>query len=82
MIIMCSIAAICFLGGWNGPFQIPFVPFAWLALKIYVLMFFYYWIRATVPRYRYDQLMGLGWKLLIPLALLNIVITGLVKVIV
>lgn len=80
MIVMSAIAALCFLGGWNGPFEIPFVPFAWLLLKIYALVFFYYWIRATLPRYRYDQLMGLGWKVLIPLALLNIVITGLIKI--
>jgi NADH-quinone oxidoreductase subunit H len=56
------------------------MPFAWFALKIYFLMFSYYWIRATLPRYRYDHLMDLGWKVLIPLALFNIVITGLIKV--
>lgn len=82
MIIMSAIATVCFLGGWNGPFEIPYIPFAWFALKIYVLIFFYYWIRATLPRYRYDQLMNLGWKVLIPLALVNIVITGLIKVLV
>lgn len=82
MIIMAAIATICFLGGWNGPFEIPYIPFAWFALKIYVLMFGYYWMRATLPRYRYDQLMNLGWKVLIPLALLNIVITGLIKVLI
>lgn len=80
MIIMSAIATVCFLGGWNGPFEIPYIPFAWFALKIYILIFFYYWIRATLPRYRYDQLMNLGWKVLIPLALVNIVITGLIKV--
>lgn len=80
MIIMASIATVCFLGGWSGPFEIPYMPFAWFALKIYFLMFSYYWIRATLPRYRYDHLMDLGWKVLIPLALFNIVITGLIKV--
>lgn len=80
MIIMASIATVCFLGGWSGPFVIPYMPFAWFALKIYFLMFSYYWIRATLPRYRYDHLMDLGWKVLIPLALFNIVITGLIKV--
>lgn len=80
MIIMASIATVCFLGGWSGPFKIPYMPFAWFALKIYLLMFSYYWIRATLPRYRYDHLMDLGWKVLIPLALFNIVITGLFKV--
>ncbi len=79
MIVISLIAVVCFLGGWSGPFDIPYVPFAWLLLKVYFFIFFYYWIRATLPRYRYDQLMSLGWKLLIPLALLNIVITGIAK---
>ncbi|MDA8169587.1 MAG: NADH-quinone oxidoreductase subunit NuoH [Nitrospiraceae bacterium] len=80
MIMMSLIAITCFLGGWNGPFAIPYVPFAWLLIKLYCFIFLFYWVRATVPRYRYDQLMSLGWKILIPLALLNIVVTGLVKV--
>lgn len=80
MIVMSSIATVCFLGGWKGPFEIPFVPFAWFALKVYFLIFLYYWVRATLPRYRYDHLMNLGWKVLIPLALINIVITGMIKV--
>jgi NADH-quinone oxidoreductase subunit H len=82
MIIMATIASICFLGGWWGPFEVPFVPFFWLVPKIYFFMFMYYWVRATVPRYRYDQLMNLGWKLLIPLAFLNIVITATIKILV
>lgn len=80
MIIMSSIATVCFLGGWNGPFNIPFIPFAWFVVKIYILIFLYYWVRATLPRYRYDHLMNLGWKFLIPLSLVNILITGIVKV--
>lgn len=79
MIVMSAVATVCFLGGWNGPFTIPYIPFAWFVLKIYLLIFVYYWIRATLPRYRYDHLMDLGWKLLIPLSLLNIVITGIIK---
>ena len=82
MFIMSAIAAICFLGGWKGPHFWIFshVPnIVWFLLKVYALIFFYYWIRATLPRYRYDQLMSLGWKLFIPLTLANIVITGLVK---
>lgn len=88
MLIMSSICALCFLGGWTIPrFVTDLLPFLnyvpgifWFLGKVYVFMFFYYWIRATLPRYRYDQLMAIGWKLLIPLALLNIVITGLIKV--
>jgi len=83
MFIMSALGSICFLGGWNGP---DFGIFAhvpkviWLLLKIYGCIFFYFWIRATLPRYRYDQLMNLGWKLFIPLALANVVVTGLIKI--
>jgi NADH-quinone oxidoreductase subunit H len=87
MIVMGSIAIVCYLGGWTiPPFIVKALPFlgyvpgiVWFILKLYFIIFFYYWIRATLPRYRYDQLMGIGWKLLIPLALVNIVITGIVK---
>jgi len=82
MIVMASVGIICFLGGWNGPFEIPYLPFAWFFVKIWVLLFIYYWVRATLPRYRYDHLMNLGWKVLIPLALANIVITAIVKVLI
>lgn len=80
MMVMASIGTICFLGGWNGPFTIPFFPPFWFILKVYGFLFLFIWIRATLPRYRYDQLMSLGWKLLIPLALLNIVLTGFFKI--
>ncbi|MEW6418862.1 MAG: NADH-quinone oxidoreductase subunit NuoH [Nitrospirota bacterium] len=88
MIIMSSLAAVCFLGGWTIPWYItkvlPFLKYVpgiiWFLLKIYAFIFFYYWIRATVPRYRYDQLMAIGWKILIPVALANILVTGLVKI--
>jgi NADH-quinone oxidoreductase subunit H len=90
MIIMSSIAAICFLGGWTIPrFVTNLLPFlavvpgiVWFLIKVYIIMFFYYWIRATLPRYRYDQLMAIGWKVLIPLALANIVLTAFIKVLV
>jgi NADH-quinone oxidoreductase subunit H len=90
MIIMSSIAAICFLGGWTIPkFVTNLLPFlsvvpgiVWFLIKVYIVMFLYYWIRATLPRYRYDQLMAIGWKVLIPLALVNIVITAFIKVLV
>ena len=87
MLIMSSIAAICFLGGWTIPLFVtnvlPFLSYVpgivWFLMKVYAFMFFYYWVRATLPRYRYDQLMAIGWKILIPLALLNIVITAAAK---
>lgn len=88
MYVMSSISAICFLGGWTIPqFILSAIPIlsiipgvVWFLIKVYAFMFFYYWIRATLPRYRYDQLMAIGWKVLIPLALLNIVITGFLKI--
>jgi len=82
MIIIASVGIVCFLGGWNGPFAIPYMPFAWFFVKLWVLLFIYYWVRATLPRYRYDHLMNLGWKVLIPLALANIVITAFIKVLI
>ena len=90
MIIMSSIAVLCFWGGWTIPpviaDSIPVfkaVPgIVWFIGKVYFHIFLYYWVRATVPRYRYDQLMALGWKVLIPLALANIVVTSIVKYII
>lgn len=88
MFIMASLCTICFLGGWTLPWYVykvlPFlqhVPaIVWFLMKVYAFIFFYYWIRATLPRYRYDQLMAIGWKVLIPVALANILITGFVKI--
>ncbi len=79
MVVMSALAVTCFLGGYKGPFTIPGVPFFWFLLKLYLLLFFYIWVRATLPRYRYDQLMGLGWKVLIPLALINLFFTAFLK---
>ncbi|OQX19538.1 MAG: NADH-quinone oxidoreductase subunit H [Desulfobulbaceae bacterium A2] len=81
MLVMSSIGTLCFLGGWHGPFEVPYLPFFWFLLKVYGFMFLFFWIRATLPRYRYDQLMDLGWKILIPLSLANIVITGVARAI-
>ncbi|MBE7446708.1 MAG: NADH-quinone oxidoreductase subunit NuoH [Planctomycetia bacterium] len=78
MITVSAIAVTFFLGGWHGPFLPPVV---WFLLKLSGCLFFFIWIRSTFPRLRYDQLMHLGWKFLLPLSLLNIVITGLVMVI-
>jgi NADH-quinone oxidoreductase subunit H len=88
MLIMASLCTICFLGGWTLPWYVlkvlPFLSYVpgivWFLMKVYAFIFFYYWIRATVPRYRYDQLMNIGWKILIPIALANILVTGLVKI--
>ena len=81
MLVMSSLATICFFGGWSGPFHVPVFPALWFLLKVYAFMFVFIWIRATLPRYRYDQLMDLGWKWLIPLALANVVLTAVFKAI-
>jgi NADH-quinone oxidoreductase subunit H len=73
IIIASALITTLFLGGWQGPF-LP--PIAWFVIKTYALVFFFIWIRGTYPRLRFDQLMQLGWKVLLPLALANIVVTG------
>jgi NADH-quinone oxidoreductase subunit H len=80
MLVMSAIGVICFLGGWSGPGDsFKFIQLFWFMSKIFFIMFVFFWIRATIPRYRYDQLMNIGWKILIPVALLNIVITATFK---
>ncbi len=80
MILMSGICAILFLGGWLPPVDIaPFnmVPgIIWFALKVALLLFVFIWVRATLPRYRYDQLMRLGWKVFLPLSLFWVVATA------
>jgi NADH-quinone oxidoreductase subunit H len=71
--VLGALIAVFFLGGWHGPFLPPPV---WLLLKIFVVALIMIWIRGTLPRLRYDQLMALGWKVLIPASLVNIVLTG------
>ena len=81
---MSAIAATLFLGGWNGPtweatlpaFVSALLPTVWFLLKTYSIIFIFFWLRATVPRLRYDQLMSLGWKRLIPAALTWIVVSS------
>lgn len=75
MITAAAVAATIFFGGWNGPFLPGPI---WLIIKVFVFMVFYIWIRATFPRIRYDQLMELGWKVLFPLALVNVLVTGII----
>ncbi|MFA9560191.1 NADH-quinone oxidoreductase subunit NuoH [Evansella sp. AB-rgal1] len=77
-IAISAFATTLFLGGWLGPAFLPGV--AWFLLKMCLFMFLWFWLRATLPRARVDHLMQFGWKVLIPLALLNIVITAIIKV--
>lgn len=73
IIVLGGLAATFFLGGWRGPLLPPLV---WFSIKTVAFVFIFIWVRGTLPRLRYDQLMHLGWKFLTPLALLNILITG------
>ena len=73
ILAVSSIAVTLFLGGWEGPGDIPFL---WFFLKVAAFVFFFMWVRATMPRLRYDQLMSFGWKILIPLATLNLIVTA------
>ena len=83
-------ATTLFLGGWLRPFPsvgllsfFDIIPsWAWFLIKSFVFLYIFIWVRATLPRYRYDQLMRLGWKVLIPLAIVNLLVTGIVKVVV
>jgi NADH-quinone oxidoreductase subunit H len=82
MIAVSAIAATLFFGGYRGPFidTIPWLGPIYLLLKIIILLFGMIWIRATLPRLRYDRLMAFGWKILLPAALLNVVLTAVVLV--
>lgn len=73
ILAVSSIAVTLFLGGWSGPGNIPIV---WFALKVAILVFLFMWVRATMPRFRYDQLMSFSWKFLVPLATINLIITA------
>lgn len=76
IILVCTLASLMFLGGWLSP--LPFLPdsFLWLLAKTAAMIFFFLWFRATFPRYRYDQIMRLGWKVFIPITLVWIVVIG------
>lgn len=75
LIAVCALATTLFLGGWHGPFLPGWI---WFLIKLCGLIFVFIWVRATYPRLRYDQIMKLGWKILLPLTLLNLVVTSLV----
>jgi NADH-quinone oxidoreductase subunit H len=79
MIIVSCMAVILFLGGWKGP-VLPGI--VWFLIKICAFFYFFIWVRGTFPRYRYDQFMGIGWKIMLPVVLANIVVTGVVMMLV
>ncbi len=79
IITVSAVAVTFFFGGWRGPY-LP--PIAWFIIKLALCIFFFIWLRSTFPRFRYDQLMNFGWKVLLPAALASIVITGIVMVLV
>jgi NADH-quinone oxidoreductase subunit H len=79
MVVIAGIAAALFLGGWMGPGPGYLDPL-WMLTKMLALIFVFIWIRATLPRLRYDQLMSFGWKVLLPIATLNLVVTAVIVV--
>jgi NADH-quinone oxidoreductase subunit H len=78
MVTVSAVAVTLFLGGWHGPFLPEWLGWIWWLVKISLLLFFYILMRWTLPRYRYDQLMHFGWKYLLPLAVINLVLTAAV----
>jgi NADH-quinone oxidoreductase subunit H len=76
MVTVSALATSLFLGGWYGPFLPEWLGWIWFLVKVLFLLFFYVWMRWTLPRYRYDQLMEFGWKWLLPAAVLNLVATA------
>ncbi len=82
MISYSAIAATLFFGGYRGPFvdQVPALGFVYIALKVFISLCIMIWVRATLPRYRYDQLMSFGWKWMLPVSVFNFVITGTIIV--
>jgi NADH-quinone oxidoreductase subunit H len=78
IITISSIAVTLFLGGWNGPWLPDSLKFLWFFAKLGVLLFVFIWIRWTFPRFRYDQLMNFGWKVLLPVSLANVLVTAVV----
>jgi NADH-quinone oxidoreductase subunit H len=75
LLMLSALITTLFLGGWQGPL-LP--PFMWFTGKVFIMLFFFVWVRGTYPRWRYDRLMNFGWKVLLPVALLNIMITALI----
>jgi NADH-quinone oxidoreductase subunit H len=81
MVTVSAVATDLFLGGWHGPFPLPAgFGWVWFMLKTFALLFFYIWMRWTLPRYRYDQLMEFGWKWLLPAAVINLLVTAFIVI--
>jgi NADH-quinone oxidoreductase subunit H len=82
MFTMSILNVLFFWGGWHAPIELPFPvpPIIWFMGKVAVFIYFFMWVRFTLPRYRYDQLMKIGWKVLIPVSLFNIFLTGLLRI--
>lgn len=83
MVTVSCVATTIFLGGWHGPIFGPapvqaVLPLFWFLLKVFFFLFLYIWVRGTLPRFRYDQLMAFGWKVLLPLAIANVLVTSFV----
>jgi NADH-quinone oxidoreductase subunit H len=76
MVTVSAVAVNLYLGGWHGPFIPPEYGWIWFLIKLAVLLFIYLWLRWTLPRFRYDQLMAFGWKVLLPLATVNLLLTA------
>ena len=76
MVTVSAVATDLFLGGWHGPFLPVSLGWIWFLIKVGAILFFYVWMRWTLPRYRYDQLMAFGWKVLLPLAVINLLVTA------
>ena len=76
MVTVSAVATDLFLGGWHMPFLPDSLGFLWFLLKVGAILFFYVWMRWTLPRYRYDQLMSFGWKVLLPVSVVNLIVTG------
>jgi len=76
MVTVSAVAVNLFLGGWHGPFLPEWLGWVWWLVKLFALLFFYIWMRWTLPRYRYDQLMHFGWKYLLPAAVINLLVTA------
>ena len=76
MVTVAAVATNLFLGGWHGPLLPESLGWIWFLLKVFAILFFYVWMRWTLPRYRYDQLMAFGWKVLLPAAVVNLIVTA------